>query len=77
MGTTLRELIDLQLHLVRHAGTRACLYFPPENGASNAMAENYSITVVTDGVSKLIDGMRRKHLFQKFFGLLRHQIELR
>ena len=31
----------------------------------NAMAINYGVTVVTDGVNKLTDGIGCTHLFQK------------
>ena len=50
--------LALRLHLVSHAGTRACLYFLPENGGKLRR------TVVTDGVSKLLDIMHHIHLFQ-------------
>ena len=42
------------------------LFSPQRMERWNATAENYGITVVTDGVSKLIDGPRHTHLFQNF-----------
>ena len=54
------------LNLVRHASTRACLYFPLENGAQERYGGKLWHASVTDGIGKLINGMRRTHLFQNF-----------
>ena len=41
--------------------------FPRRIERWNAMAINYGIAVVMDGVNKLIDGIGHTHLFQNFW----------
>ena len=67
LGGSNRELhyknsLATGLNLVRHAGMRACLYFPPENGAPERNGGKLWHVSITDGIG---NGMRRIHLFQK------------